>query len=112
MGVVSSKAGGADREIPESQQEGTPNPSEPIYNSNGILVEYAIQSDAFSWLTSDWTTALWIVFSLFAGLVFGALYYCVYLILKEILMLFPVDLIDATIAGTAWDTLNWPIRIW
>ena len=100
-----------DGPIPASEK-GTPNPSEPIYNQNGILVEYAIQSDAFLWLTSDWTTALWIVFSIFAGLIFGGLYYCVYLIIKEILMLFPVDLIDATIAGTAWDTLDWPNRVW
>ena len=63
-------------------------------------------------MTSDWVTALWIVESIFAGVFMGGLYYCTYLILKEILMIYPVNLIEATIDGVEWKDLNWPKRVW
>ena len=93
-------------------EKGTPEPSEPVYNSRGELVEYAIQSDAFFWLTSDWVTALWIVESIFSGIVAGGLYYCSYLIVKEVLMWWPVNIIEASFDGVAWEDLDWPTRVW
>ena len=90
---------------------GNPTLSTVTTTTNGVAIVYLIQKDYFSWLKSDYVTALWIVWSIFFGMFSFGFFYMLYYIMLELIMIFPVNYWEYLFGGISFDDLMWPTRL-
>ena len=87
--------------------------AESLYECPQILDETAPYEfmiclpEAF-WLKSNWTTALWVMWSAFFGMLSGGIYYGWYLLLLEWMRSWPVNMVEYLGSEVAVADLRWP----
>ena len=65
----------------------------------------------FSWLKSDYVTAVWIVWSIVFGFLCFGLFYGSYYIMLEFIMIFPVNYYEHLFGDVSGADLIWPTRL-
>ena len=70
--------------------------------------EFIICTPEAFWLKSNWTTALWITWSVIFGIGSGGIHYTMYLLLLEWMRSFPVNFMEWLGEEVAEADLRWP----
>ena len=71
-------------------------------------IEFEICTEEWYWLKSNWTTALWITFSVMSGIFSGGMFYICYLIVLEWFRSWPVNMMEYLGGVVNVNDLRWP----